>query len=108
MATTNLAGIDPATLSKADLQAIVQEQMEQLAEHEALAGVTIEYTSGVSKKGAAFQTVQVWGGDISNSAFAGFKLTPKRWDRLMELIPAISKVIEANRHKFPSKDMPLL
>lgn len=103
MAITNLAEIDPANLSKSELQAIVQEQMEHLAKLESLAGVTIEYTSGVSKKGAEFQTVQVWGGGISASAYAGLKLTPAKWDRLLELIPAISEVIEANRHKFPAK-----
>tara|TARA_R110002020_G_scaffold241806_1_gene455068 strand:+ start:291 stop:602 length:312 start_codon:yes stop_codon:yes gene_type:complete len=103
MNSNNLGGMaadstpNLATLSKADLLAMLEAKQREDAERERLAGITLELVEGISKAGKAFRVLQVKGGDLG---WRGINLKPAMWRRLQALAPDITA---AMAHHFPGE-----
>ena len=93
MTDTNLK-----SLSKAELVALAQEYAAKEAATKALEGVKVEFASGITKSsGKAWQNVSVSGGLFG---WPGIKLTPAKWDRLLEIQEHVSTEIDSVRDLF--------
>lgn len=81
-----VAAVDFANLSKADLVELLERKAQEDADRERLAGITMEYVSGVTKAGKPFEVLQVKGGELG---WRGLNLKPGSWNRLKALAPDI-------------------